>query len=433
MKILIPIETSIRELTYKVYFIHSLVGKGFHCYLGNKLAIMYLVRRLNNYIFVDMGYHKGVSDSVYQTVKQNNGIIVNLDEEGAVDFSDGSTLLKRYSKTLFSNADLTCLWGSKQYELLKQNMNRENKVLVTGHPRFELLKPEFHYLYQDEVEEINNKISNFILINTNMGFGNNIKGDEFVTSNYGSRFKNINQIIAFDKKKLESYRLLTIKLSQKLNKIIVLRPHPEENQSFYLNAFKGMKNIHIINEGSVVPWLIAADVVIHPDCTTAIEALLIGKQPISFLPDNYPKELATELPIKASKCFTSPSKIIEYIKKNLNKFDPPNLDKFNFLEENFNFPKASTEMIIENLSKYVSSNNMGLKLSLSCKEKLYVNYLSLKSILIKNESTKLHQKKIKGFDINNINKILNVINQNKQSGHNLFINKISRSLFYFTP
>ena len=73
-----------------------------------------------------------------------------------------------------------------------------------------------------------------------MGFGNNIKGDDFVTENYGGRFKNLDKIIAFDKKKLEAYRSLIIELSQKLNKTIVLRPHPEENHFFYLNAFNNI-------------------------------------------------------------------------------------------------------------------------------------------------------------------------------------------------
>ena len=84
-----------------------------------------------------------------------------MDEEGAIDFTDGSTLLGRYSKSLFDNADLSFLWGKKQFELVNKNMNKENKVAVTGHPRFELLKPKFHYLYQDEVDKIKKKFPSF--------------------------------------------------------------------------------------------------------------------------------------------------------------------------------------------------------------------------------------------------------------------------------
>ncbi len=208
------------------------------------------MRQLKNYIYLDKGYHRGVSEKLYEVVRQNKGFIVNIDEEGGVDYSDGSTLMGRYSETLFNNANLSFLWGRKQFDLVKNNMTKENQVIVSGHPRFELLKPEFHFLYQVEVDSIKKRFNNFILINTNMGFGNNIRGDDFVKSNYGGRFKNIDQIIAFDKKKLEAYRSLILELSQQLNKTIILRPHPEEDHSFYIDAFKNRNNIH----GTTDPW-----------------------------------------------------------------------------------------------------------------------------------------------------------------------------------
>ena len=38
-----------------------------------------------------------------------------------------------------------------------------------------------------------------------MGFGNNIRGDDFVFKNYGNRFENIREIVDFDKLKREVY------------------------------------------------------------------------------------------------------------------------------------------------------------------------------------------------------------------------------------
>ena len=134
--ILIPIETANRELIYKVYLCNHLALKGYRCYLGRKSYINYLVKNIKGYIYIDKGYHKGVSEKIYEAVKKNDGIIVNLDEEGALDLSNYSVLIGRYSKALFDNADLSFLWGNKQYELLKKNMNEKNKVFVTGHPRF---------------------------------------------------------------------------------------------------------------------------------------------------------------------------------------------------------------------------------------------------------------------------------------------------------
>tara|TARA_B100001971_G_scaffold193521_1_gene198738 strand:- start:855 stop:2165 length:1311 start_codon:yes stop_codon:yes gene_type:complete len=429
--ILIPIETSSRELIYKVYLCHQLALKGFHCYLGRKSYINYLIKYLKRYIYIDKGYHKGVSDEIYETIKRNDGIIVSLDEEGGVDYSDGSTLLGRYSKTLFNNSDLTFMWGNNQYELVTNNMNKENKVEVTGHPRFELLKPEFHYLYQDEVDKVKKRYQDFILINTNMGFGNNIKGDDFVTENYGGRFKNLDKIIAFDKKKLEAYRSLIIELSQKLNKTIVLRPHPEEDHSFYFDVFKGRKNIHVVYEGSVVPWILASDLMIHPDCTTAIESLFVGKKPISYLPDNYPIDLVTHLPLEASECFTSKTDLFRYIKDHSLFTDMPKFENYPFLETYFDISSATTELITEKISQLKDSLPNNKQVSLTLKTKAFLKYKTCRLKINRSNSSGLIRNKLKGFNKYEINRLHRKINAHNSSLASVKYQIISDSLFLF--
>ncbi|MDB2464926.1 hypothetical protein N9W55_04105, partial [Amylibacter sp.] len=308
-----PIETSSRELLYKVYLSNLLANEDFDCFLGSKKNIYHLTKHLKNYIYLDKGYHADVSEEVYNQVEKNDGVIVNLDEEGAVDFFDNSTLKERYAPKLFNYASTVFLWGMKQFELIKHHSKNTEKIIVTGHPRFELLKPKFHYLYKKEVDKIIESYGSFLLINTNMGFGNNIKGDTFVVNNYANRFKNIKKIVDFDKVKVNAFIELIIELSKKLNKLVILRPHPEESHVIYENAFKGISNIKVIYSGSVVPWLLAADEIIHPDCTTAIETSFLGKLPISYMPKNYSKDIVTKIPLEVSLNFSCISQIIDYL------------------------------------------------------------------------------------------------------------------------
>ena len=379
-----------------------MVLKGYRCYLGRKSYINYLVKNLKEYIYIDKGYHKGVSEKIYEAVKINDGIIINLDEEGALDLSNYSVLMGRYSKTLFDNADLTFLWGNEQYELLKKNMNKKNKVFVTGHPRFELLKPKFKFLYQDEVNKIKNKYRDFILINTNMGSGNNIRGDEFVESNYKSRIKNINQIITFDKKKLEAYRSLIINLSQHFDKMIVLRPHPEEDHAFYLDAFKDIKNIIVVYDGSVVPWILAADIMIHPDCTTAIEALFTGKKSISYLPYNYPKDLVIPLALEASECFTSESKLISFLKDKIHSLENVDLENYPFADENFSISEETTNLIVNEINQLKNIQSRQIDKKLTIKKRAYLLYMYIRSKQKIFNSNKLIENKLKGFNSNSV-------------------------------
>ena len=48
---------------------------------------------------------EGISENIYRRIRKRNGIIINLDEEGAVDFKDNSTLKSRYSENMLSSVD----------------------------------------------------------------------------------------------------------------------------------------------------------------------------------------------------------------------------------------------------------------------------------------------------------------------------------------
>ena len=432
MNLLIPIETASRELVYKVYLCYHLALKGFHCYLGRKSYINYLLKNLKGYIYLDKGYHKGVSEKIYEAIKNNDGIIVSLDEEGGVDYTDHSTLLGRYAPTLFANADLTFFWGEKQYETVKHNMGDKAKALITGHPRFELLKPQFHYLYRDKVDKIKQRFQDFILINTNMGFGNNIKGDDFVAANYGERFKNIDQIIAFDKDKLEAYKSLLLELSAKVDRPIVLRPHPEEDQSHYLDALKGRENIHVVNEGSVIPWLLAADIMVHPDCTTAIESFFVGKRPISYLPESYPSDLVTNLPQEVSRCFTSESNLITFLQNGIHASSATNIEGYPFAEEYFSISKPTMNIIVDEIDLLKNDLPGSQCQSLSLGTKTYLKYKALRSKSVNNISAQLIRNKLKGFSFSEVNQIHEKIRSQNSTGRQIKLHKITRSLFSFT-
>ena len=161
MDLIIPIETASRELSYKIFLCNKLSSLGFNCYMGNKYYVNHLIGKMKNYVYIDKGFHKGKSEYLYNTIKANNGIIVSLDEEGAIDYSDNSTLLNvRYPEEMLDKVDIVFLWGNNQYELLKEKIKHKNKLHVTGHPRFQLLKSKYHSLYNDEVQEIRTKTRN---------------------------------------------------------------------------------------------------------------------------------------------------------------------------------------------------------------------------------------------------------------------------------
>lgn len=428
LNILIPIEISSRELLYKMYLARLLAARGFTCYLGRKAQINYLMRFLSGYVYIDKGYHKNQSEILYRIIKSRNGVIVSLDEEGGIDYSDNSTLLGRYSKNLFSYADVTFLWGSKQFDLVKSNLTESSEVIISGHPRFEMLKPEYHYLYKTQIHDIKKKYGKFILVNTNFGFGNNIKGEDFVRSNYGGRFKNILRIIDFDRRKLQAYIELVKELAGTEKLQIVFRPHPEECHKAYLREFSNLPNVSVVYSGSVVPWLIAAERIIHPDCTTAIEAMFLGRQACSFLPKDYPPELATQLPVSASVQCNSFHEVSEFLSSENTKVSE---QSYNLVNSYFSIGLASFEIIVARLAKIKS--HLGVN-----EPKIYWWHLfflrlqALKSKLSRSPSQQLANRKLQEFNWETIQKINGKILERDHDKNKVKLTKLNRELFVFS-
>ena len=265
-----------------------------------------------------------------------------------------------------------------------------------------------------------------------MGCGNNILGEKFVAENYGSRYDQINRIIAFDKQKIEAYRSLVLKLSDQLNKMIIIRPHPEENHIYYLDAFKQHDNVHVIYQGSVIPWILAADFMIHPDCTTAIESLFLGKIPLSFLPNGYPEDLVTQVPLEASKCFTSEKDLISFINNGVNSVDNAVLDNYLFAEDYFSISKPSTELIVDSFCQLRKTSKKNKSHNLTLMNLLYLKYSSARGILgERKKSSRLGRNKLKGFDTKNINKIHKKITSYNKQMLKIGCKTINRNLFMF--
>jgi surface carbohydrate biosynthesis protein len=63
---------------------------------------------------------------------------------------------------------------------------------------------------------------------------------------------------------------------------VVVRPHPTENQNIYQKIADRCRRVRVINEGNVVPWLMAVKVLIHNGCSTGVEAYIMRVPAVSY-------------------------------------------------------------------------------------------------------------------------------------------------------
>jgi surface carbohydrate biosynthesis protein len=406
-KLLFPIETASRELLYKLVLAARFAALGYECFIGSKQQINRIIDVIDPVVYFDKGYHPNVSEDIYRIVKRHDGVIVSLDEEGGVDFGDCSTLLSRYPNDIFKWCDQIFFWGKTQHDLIKSNCDKflENKAIISGHPRFDLLKQSYHYLYRSDVEKIKQKYGDYILINTNMGFGNNIRGDEFVRKNYGGRVKDLETIISYDKIKLRNYIRLARQLAASLGMNFILRPHPEEDHSCYRDAFNNLDNVSVIYEGSAVPWILGAEVMIHPDCTTGIESYMMGKKPISYLPVSEYRH-TTHVPVEVSYKFSNNDEVLRFILKK-GYVSSENDDAGHLLHDFFAFEMDSQHIIVDAINQMLEEmpENASIKrlpggyaLSSTVREIL----ASVYRYWAVNGQTALAKNKLRGFDIKSV-------------------------------
>jgi hypothetical protein len=172
-------------------------------------------------------------------------------------------------------------------------------IHTTGNPRGDLLRPEIRTYYGTEVRQLKEAYGDFILVNTNFNQVNAFFPDMNLLKpadghngtpglsrralGMGFSRDYAQGLCAFKSAIFEDFQKLIPALEKDFpGHTIVVRPHPAENQSVYQRIADQCRRVRVTNEGNVVPWLMAARVLIHNGCTTGVEAYLLDVPAITY-------------------------------------------------------------------------------------------------------------------------------------------------------
>jgi surface carbohydrate biosynthesis protein len=225
--------------------------------------------------------------------------IVAWDEEALVHLPPETYFSRRLSPVGMEHVSHMFAWGEENVELWHQYPKLPPGIPIhaTGNPRVDLLRPDMQGYYKREAGEIRKAYGDFIIINTNFNhvnaffpaqnlfqpvkkegeqaqFGQAARG---MTREYAEGFRDHKQAV------FEDFQQLIPELEAAFPKhTIVVRPHPTENQNIYHKIAACCRQIQVTNEGNVVPWLMAAKVLIHNGCTTGVEAFVMRVPAVSY-------------------------------------------------------------------------------------------------------------------------------------------------------
>lgn len=285
--LLFPIETIVRELDYRLVLAARLARPGVNILLGNHTDIYQLGLRMRGAVY--LGKHilnlnpSSITDR-YDAMKKQGHRVVFLHEEGAIFHGDRAAwekgLIRKFDPRWMRPEDTICAWGEAQAEVYRRLApDRTGSIRTTGHPRFDLCKDRYRPVYAAEADSLRDEFGKFLLVNTNFTLSNSIQGwdwciarDSIDASNSTARTRALDYF-GYDLRRVTYYIQLISRLSDAFpGRQIVLRPHPSERVDIYERLLKHVPRVHIRKAGSLVAWLNAAEVLIHTDCTTALEA-----------------------------------------------------------------------------------------------------------------------------------------------------------------
>lgn len=283
----LPIEEAPRELNARLLLLMAAVQAGYRVIIGQQWLLVHNLGVLQPGVVFFKGSNKVQANWMQHAVRYGHKVVA-IDEE-VTAIAARRFVLKEVTPGALPNIDLFFMQGQNQFDIYAEAFPEHRaKFAVTGNPRFDLLRPEFTKAFQGDADAYRNKYGKYLLINTNFGYVNTVWGEpeNFVEVcervGYAYRTdpddkKYFEDFFELEKRNMEAFQEMIRALRDRFHEHqIILRPHPAENLSTWEQALAGEERIHVVFEGSAVPWMLGADYFIHNTCTTGTEAMVLG-------------------------------------------------------------------------------------------------------------------------------------------------------------
>lgn len=316
----LPIETWVREFHAKTLLGVQAAKSGWSVIIGPKTAMDRRLQTLPQGTVFQFGLHENFVPAMEKLHCAGHQIVA-VDEEGLVTLNPEQYIRYRVSSKAIENSDACFCWGNTQLEMLKSVPAAPAcEFHITGNPRMDLLRPEFRDLVDEEAQRLKQKFGNFLLLNGNFGSYNHAMGLEYTWQTLQSKgWMTTVSDAEFHRRRVELQGRFFHAFQEAISELIaaghkvVIRPHPSESLRPWEKLAKDHPDrVLVMREGNVVPWLQAANVVLHNGCTTAVEAFVLGKPVIAYRPE-IQSQLESELPNKISLQATTVEELLSLV------------------------------------------------------------------------------------------------------------------------
>ena len=173
--------------------------------------------------------------------------------------------------------DFYCVWGPAQLEALAPLLGE--RLRLTGCPRYDYCaQPWRQALHRPDLPP------GYVLINTNFPtvnprYSGGARDERRTVVRVGFSKDMANAYLAAAQRALAGMVELSGKLAERLpEQRFVLRPHPFESMDVY-RELERLPNFSVRQQGTSLDWLEGASLLLHLNCSTAVEATMLGVEP----------------------------------------------------------------------------------------------------------------------------------------------------------
>jgi hypothetical protein len=200
-----------------------------------------------------------------------------------------------------------------------------DRVRVTGNPRVDLWRPELRTIYQREADALRTEHGSFVLVPTAFAMVNNSRGPDYhrqtvaangmLESEEGAA--RLDGYLDHSRAIFEALCKAVVRLAEAVpDRLVVVRPHPSEDVGPWEQAATSADNLVVLRDGPVTPWLLAADAIVHSNCTTGLEGFLMGRPTVAFAP-RQDVRYDQNVPNRVSQLALDEDALIDLVRSNL--------------------------------------------------------------------------------------------------------------------
>ncbi|MEA3547757.1 MAG: surface carbohydrate biosynthesis protein [Thermodesulfobacteriota bacterium] len=289
--LIIPVESQVREMDAKLLLSCVAAERGFPVIMGSRAFIHFKVDAIPRGVYLAKSM-RTLSIRMFSILRKLGHEIVAWDEEGLLREPDPEYYRWRLSPYTVAQVSHLIAWGEDDAQTLRNYPDYPGTPIhITGNPRIDMMRKELRDYYQPKVNEIRERFGDFVLVNTNFSKVNHFFPELSPLKQVleAEKSEKVNQFdSAWGRHKLqlfEAFQMMLPELCKALPDLtVVVRPHPAENHAPWLAIAKRCNNIKVVNDGSVLPWLMASKVLIANSCTTQVEAAVLDRPTVSYQP-----------------------------------------------------------------------------------------------------------------------------------------------------